>query len=92
MWVALTDVGGADFQKITGYLKISLSVIATGDEQVELKEEEGVDKTDSSMLMMPPQIRSEKYQMIFRLAKAEHLPDLDTFGTCDGFVKIEFMG
>lgn len=68
---------------------MSMSVIATGDEQVELKDEEGLDKTDSSTLLMPPQIRTEQYQMIFRFAKAEHLPKLDSFmGTCDGFVKI----
>ena len=91
MWLALTDVGGEDFQKISGYLKVSIAVIATGDEQVELKEDAGVDKTDQSMLLMPPQVRTEQYQIIFRFAKAEHLPSMDTFGGCDGFVKIEFL-
>ena len=71
---------------------MSISVIGTGDEQVELKEEEGVDKTDSAMLMMPPQIRTEQHQLIFRIAKGEYLPKLDGFlGTCDGYVKIEFL-
>ena len=66
-------------------------MIATGDEQVELKEDEGVDKTDESMLLMPPQVRTEQYQLVFRFAKAEYLPKMDTFGGCDGFVKIEFL-
>lgn len=43
------------------------------------------------MLLMPPQIRTEQYQVIFRIAKAEHLPKLDTFGSCDGFIKVEFL-
>lgn len=58
MWLALTNTEGDEFQKIAGYLKVSISVIGTGDEQVELKEEEGVEKTDSTLLMMPPQIRT----------------------------------
>jgi hypothetical protein len=59
-WLALSNPSSPNFNEVTGYLKISITIAATGDEQVQITEDSGVDKTDDS-IMMPPSIRPEYY-------------------------------
>ena len=56
-WVALQNPNSKDFTEVFGYLKLSASVIATGDKQVQLNEDTGPDATDSQMIIMPPSIK-----------------------------------
>ena len=87
-WYALSNPNNEDYTKVSGYIKVSISVIASGDEQVVLKDDEN-DDTDSPILM-PPQIQPKLMQLIVRFIRAEHLPEMDTFGTTDGFARIKF--
>lgn len=77
---------------MAGYLKISVSVIGPGDEQVSLTDDLGVDRTDKEIILLPPSISLKYYQLKFRLIKAQNLPKMDTFGTCDAFVKVKYLG
>jgi hypothetical protein len=43
-WVALGNPYSENFNDVCGYLKISISVSAAGDEQIQIKEDTGVDK------------------------------------------------
>lgn len=55
-WVALSNPAGKEFNKITGYLKFSVSVTCAGDEQVALTEDNGVDNSGEGFVMIPPHI------------------------------------
>ena len=58
----MSNPAGKNFNEITGYLKLSISVIGQGDEQVPLNEDANkLDKTDDAVILMPPQIRTEYY-------------------------------
>lgn len=41
---------------------------------------------------MPPSIKKQFYQVVFRIYRAEHLPKMDTFGTIDAFVRLDYLG
>ena len=64
-WIALSNPNSEDYSKITGYLKVSISVAATGDEQVQINEDDGVGGNDN--VMMPPQLNPKFYQLKFRI-------------------------
>ena len=75
-WIALSNPSAENYNEVTGYLKISISVTTTGDETIQINEDSGVDKTDEAILM-PPSIRPEYYQVCFRFYRAEKLPAMD---------------
>lgn len=59
-WLALSNPDGADFNEITGYLKVSISISGPGDEQIQLAEDTaGLDKTDGDKVMMPASIKKQ---------------------------------
>ena len=51
-WIALSDPNSEDYAKITGYLKLSISVTCTGDEQLQIEDDQNPD--DSDNVLMPP--------------------------------------
>lgn len=51
-WVALSNPASPDFNEVTGYLKLSISVACTGDEQVQITEDTSTGDDDT--VMMPP--------------------------------------
>lgn len=70
-WVGLSNPNAKNFNELSGYLKISASVIAAGDEQVALMDYDGIDRTDKDVMLLPPHISIKYYQLKFRLIKAE---------------------
>lgn len=40
-WIALSDPYGENYNEITGYLKVSISVTCTGDEAIQIEEDNG---------------------------------------------------
>lgn len=59
-WLALSNPEGQDFNEITGYLKLSISVCGPGDDQVQLMEDKsGLDNTDGDGVMMPASIKKQ---------------------------------
>lgn len=92
-WIALSDPSSKNFNEVTGYLKLSISVAASGDEQVQITEEEG---GGDDSVMMPPAIRPEFYQLKFRFYKGEKLPIMDTAlfgkgGSIDAYVICNYL-
>lgn len=45
-WIALSNPEGKDFNEITGYLKIAISITGPGDEQINLNDETGPTNSD----------------------------------------------
>lgn len=94
-WLALSNPASPNFNEVTGYLKISITIAATGDEQVQITEESGADKSDES-IMMPPSIRPEYYQIKFRFYRAEKLPAMDMAifgksGSIDAYIICNYL-
>lgn len=76
-WVAMSNPSSENFNEVTAYLKISISVACQGDKQIQISEDNSVDKTDEDKIMMPPSIRPEFYQIKFKFFRAEELPIMD---------------
>lgn len=66
-WVALSNPAGENFNEISGYLKVSISVTGQGDDQVPLTED---DSKECSMIVVPPHIQIQYYQFKIRLFRA----------------------
>lgn len=77
LWIGLCNPQSETYNKITGYLKLSISVTTAGDEQVEIKEDTNPETTESN-IKMPTCIQQECYQIRFMIFKAEKLPAMDT--------------
>ena len=58
-WMALSNPNSEKYSEITGYLKVSISIICTGDKQVQITEDDGVDEEDN--VLMPPQLNPTFY-------------------------------
>jgi hypothetical protein len=92
--LALSNPSSPNFSEVCGYLKISISVAATGDEQIQITED---NSKDDESIMMPPQMKPEYYQLRFRFFKAEKLPIMDTAvlgiggGTIDAYLLCTHM-
>jgi len=90
-WIAMFNPEGANFSDISANLKISIAVQGPGDEQIQLKDQEGPDKPGQQVLM-PAQIKKEFSQLKIRFIQAQHLPNLDIMGTIDAMITTEFFG
>ena len=62
-WIALSNPNGDNYAEITGYLKVSISIAATGDEQIQITDDDDEEDED---VIMPPQLNPKFYQMKFR--------------------------
>lgn len=64
-WLALNNPGSENYMNINGYVKVSISVIATGDEQVELKQE--AEEKENPDILMSPSLNPTFYQVKIRI-------------------------
>ena len=69
LWIALANPESEDITKVNGYLKLSLSVLNSNDERVELNP----NLNNDSDCMIPPQIKTVYKQLIIYIFKAEQL-------------------
>lgn len=67
-WLALSDPYGDDYSKITGYLKVSISVTCTGDESIKIEEDDEAE--EDTEILMPPSLNPIFYQLKIRLFSA----------------------
>lgn len=49
----MSDPSSDEFDKVTGYLKLSIAVSCTGDEPVEIKDDDN-EEEEKDNIMMPP--------------------------------------
>ena len=59
-WIALSNPSADNFNEISGYLKVSISVIGSQDDQINLTEMQE-DQTEESMIVVPPHISIQYY-------------------------------
>ena len=76
-WLAVSDPNSENYSEITGYIKVSISVAATGDEQIQITEDDDNAKEEDEILM-PPQLNPKFYQMIIRFFQAQNIPPMDS--------------
>lgn len=69
-WLALSNPEGKDFNEITAYLRVSVSVTGPGDDAVTLNDD-GLDslKNDGDNVMIPASIRKQYKQLHFKLLR-----------------------
>jgi len=58
-WLAFSNPESKDFNEITCYLKLSISIAGPGDEQVSLNDQAGPEQTEEAVVLMPPSIKKE---------------------------------
>ncbi len=93
-WLALSNPNSENFNEIAGYLKISITIAATGDEQVQIQEDDNENSEDA--ILMPTSIRPEYYQVIFKFFRAEKLPAMDMAllgkgGSIDAYITSTYL-
>ena len=93
-WLALSNPHGDNWADISCYMKVSVSVSCTGDEQVEIKEEE--DEPEGVKVMMSPALNPSFYQIKIRIFAGDQLPMMDADmgflgkAKIDAYLKTEF--
>ena len=91
-WLALSNPASGNFNEVTGYLKVSISVTTVGDEQIQLQEQVG---PESDKIMMSPSLAPEFHQLKMRIYRADKLPSMDIAmfgkGSLDAYLKTEYM-
>eukprot|EP01129_Flabellula_baltica_P015819 TRINITY_DN818_c0_g1_i2.p1 TRINITY_DN818_c0_g1~~TRINITY_DN818_c0_g1_i2.p1 ORF type:complete len:1117 (-),score=284.37 TRINITY_DN818_c0_g1_i2:362-3712(-) len=95
-WVALMDPKG-EHQGVQGYLKISCIVLGEGDEPADHEpddewQDDPTGDTLQSMVLVPPQIPLENYQLSVKVYRADQLIGMDLDGNCDPYVVASFAG
>lgn len=66
-----------------------MSVAGPGDQQVKL--DVPVCENNNSLVLLPPTVTVEHFQLIFRFYDGEGLPDLDITGGCDAYISTKYM-
>ena len=92
-WLALSNPSSPNFSEVCGYLKVSISIAATGDEQIQITED---NSKDEESVLMPPQMKPSFYQLRFRFFKAEKLPIMDAAlfgsgGSIDAYILCNYL-
>ena len=79
--------------EICGYVKVSISVIATGDEQVELKPQ--LEEPENPDILMSPSLNPTFYQVKVRVFQGQDLPPMDagmlmSKAKIDAYIRVNF--
>lgn len=93
-WLAMSNPSSPVYNEVTGYLKVSITIAATGDEQVQITEDSGEHSEEA--ILMPPSIRPEYYQVRFKFFRAEKLPAMDIAmfgrgGSIDAYIICNYL-
>lgn len=93
-WVALNNPGADNYAEICGYVKLSIQVTATGDESVQIKEDEA--EREDPDILMSPSLRPVFYQVTIRLFQAQDLSPMDSGllskSKIDAYMRTNFKG
>lgn len=77
-------------ETIQGYLRLGICVSGPNDQQTKL-DVPIIEKTEG-MVLMPPLVTIDYYQLIFRFYSGQCFPDLDLTGGSDPFIHTSYMG
>jgi hypothetical protein len=73
-WLAFSNPNSENYSEITGYLKLSINVTCTGDESVQIEEDDG---PEDSNVLMPPSLNPQFFQVKLRFFQAQDIPPMD---------------
>lgn len=73
-WLAFSNPNSENYSEITGYLKLSINVTCTGDESVQIEEDDG---PEDSNVLMPPSLNPRFFQIKMRFFQAQDIPPMD---------------
>eukprot|EP00004_Rigifila_ramosa_P005707 TRINITY_DN16378_c0_g1_i1.p1 TRINITY_DN16378_c0_g1~~TRINITY_DN16378_c0_g1_i1.p1 ORF type:complete len:1467 (-),score=375.36 TRINITY_DN16378_c0_g1_i1:84-3968(-) len=90
-WIALTDTTDKH-EGCQGFLKLSISVMGPGDEQVIHSEDDVRAADGSEVILLPPKVQQEGHLLMVECHSAEGLPKVDTTGSVDPFIRISYAG
>eukprot|EP00727_Mastigamoeba_balamuthi_P006292 m51a1_g2283 putative C-tail anchored protein (1298) ;mRNA; r:389989-394502 len=96
-WTALADLTDAH-EGVQGYLKVSVVCLRPGDvPRVHAPEDEEDDDAASGddlqgLILRPPSISVEEWELVFDVHRAAGLPAMDVNGKCDPYVVLSFAG
>jgi hypothetical protein len=89
-WVILTNPESETFGEVTGQLKLSITVIGEGDEQIPIEEDPNPEKED---IIQPPSVKPDFYQVHFKFFTGQKIVPCDTnFGknSTDAFIRLDY--
>ena len=66
-WLALSNPNSENYSEVTGYLKLSINVTCTGDESVQIDDDDGPEDTN---VLMPPSLNPKFFQVKLRFFEA----------------------
>ena len=66
-WIVMSNPESEDFGEVTGFLKISITIAGSGDEQVPIEDDPNPTEEE---FIQPPQITPEFYQLKVRFFAA----------------------
>lgn len=89
--MAITNPESTEKTDIKGYLQLSIAVQGPGDNAVKLSDEPALGDSKESILM-PASIKKTYKQLSVSILEAWGLPKMDTFGTIDAYVKLNYNG
>jgi hypothetical protein len=97
-WVALANSEKA-LKGIQGYLQVHVRVLTEDDEPAIHGGDDDNDDDDNSeeidfskMVLKDPDVKMEVKMLLLTIGSAQNLPKMDTFGTCDPYVKLKLGG
>jgi regulator of sigma D len=91
-WIALSNPESSSFSSVQAILRVSISVQAEGDEQIDLQDPIETETDPDQVIMIPASIKKIYKQLKIRFLMAEYLPKLDTLGTLDAYITMSFGG
>ena len=89
-WIILTNPESETFGEVTGQLKLSITVIGEGDEQIPIEEDPNPEKEE---VIQPPSVKPDFYQVHFKFFTAQKIVPCDTnFGknSTDAFIRLDY--
>lgn len=90
-YVVMSNPESEEFGEVTGYLKLSITICGSGDEQVAIDDDPNPDEED---IIQPPQIKPEYYQLYVKFFAAQKIVPMDTvaFGEdkIDAYVRFDY--
>lgn len=95
-WIALSNPHGDNWADIAAYMKVSISVSCTGDEQTQITEDESLE--EDTNVIMSPALNPSFYQIRIKVFGGCDLPMMDaSMGflgkeKIDAYLKMEFKG
>ena len=92
-WIVMSNPEGEEFGKVTGYLKLAITICGAGDEQVAIEDDPNPQEEE---YLQPPQIQPEFYQMYIRMFSAQKLVPMDKAllgkPKIDAYVRLDHKG